>query len=70
MRKAFRHTGVLMMLGVVALGLVGAAYTLWYEELNLNATVKTGPGFPFKVRCLSAAMSQTRIAPSSDPEAS
>ena len=42
MRKAFRHTGVLMMLGVVALGLVGAAYTLWYEELELNATVSTG----------------------------
>lgn len=42
MRKAFRHTGVLMMLGVVALGLIGAAYTLWYENLELTATVSTG----------------------------
>jgi len=42
MRKAFRHTGVLMMLGVVALGLVGAAYTLWYEDLILETTIETG----------------------------
>ncbi len=42
MRKAFRHTGVLMMLGVVALGLVGAAYTLWYERLDVNITANTG----------------------------
>ena len=42
MRKAFRHTGVLMMVGVVALGLLGAAYTLWYEDLQLTATVSTG----------------------------
>lgn len=42
MRKAFRHTGVLMMLGVVALGLVGAAYTLWFEQLQINTTVSTG----------------------------
>lgn len=42
MRKAFRHTGVLMMLGVVALGLVGAAYTLWYEKLTLEANITTG----------------------------
>lgn len=42
MRKAFRHTGVLMMLAVVALGLLGAAYALWYEDLSLNATVNTG----------------------------
>lgn len=42
MRKTFRHTGVLMMVAVVALGLVGAAYTMWYETLNLNATVSTG----------------------------
>ena len=31
-----------MMLAVVALGLVGAAYTLWYEELELNANISTG----------------------------
>lgn len=42
MRKAFRHTGVLMMLAVVALGLVGAAYTLWFENLSLNVTANTG----------------------------
>ncbi len=42
MRKAFRHTGVLMMLAVVALGLVGAAYTLWYEKLTLVSNVTTG----------------------------
>lgn len=42
MRKAFRHTGVLMMLSVVALGLIGAAYALWYEDLTLSATVSTG----------------------------
>lgn len=42
MRKAFRHTGVLMMVGVVALGLLGAAYTLWYEDLQVTAEVHTG----------------------------
>lgn len=42
MRKAFRHTGVLMMLGVVALGLLGAAYTLWWEKLTLEANITTG----------------------------
>jgi hypothetical protein len=42
MRKAFRHSGVLMMVAVVALGLLGAAYTLWYEDLQLNTTVTTG----------------------------
>ncbi|MCZ2108854.1 MAG: hypothetical protein LC118_04705 [Dehalococcoidia bacterium] len=41
MRKAFRHTGVLMMLAVVALGLVGAAYTLWYEKLTMETIVST-----------------------------
>lgn len=30
------------MLGVVALGLIGAAYTLWYEDLKLNVDVSTG----------------------------
>lgn len=30
------------MLGVVALGLVGAAYTLWYEDLVLETTIETG----------------------------
>ena len=42
MRKAFRHSGVLMMVAVVALGLLGAAYTLWFEDLRLEATVETG----------------------------
>ena len=42
MRKAFRHSGVLMMVAVVALGLLGAAYTLWYEDLQLTAQVSTG----------------------------
>lgn len=41
MQKPFRHLGVLMISGVVALGLVAAAYTLWYEDLSLNATVST-----------------------------
>jgi len=42
MRKAFRHTGVLMMVAVVALGLIGASYTLWYEKLTMTTTVTTG----------------------------
>jgi len=42
MRKAFRHTGVLMMMGVVALGLLGAAYTLWYEDVTVTSNVETG----------------------------
>ena len=42
MRKAFRHTGVLMMAAVAALGLLGAAYTLWFEDLELHAEVETG----------------------------
>lgn len=42
MRKAFRHSGVLMMVAVVALGLLGAAYTLWFEDLQLRAEVSTG----------------------------
>jgi len=42
MRKAFRHTGVLMMAAVVALGLLGAAYTLWWERLTLEANITTG----------------------------
>ncbi len=42
MPKAFRHTGVLMMIAVVALGLVGAAYALWFEDLQLTANVSTG----------------------------
>lgn len=42
MPKAFKHTGVLMMLVVVALGLVGAGYALWYQELVLTANVTTG----------------------------
>ncbi|OAI40847.1 hypothetical protein AYO38_05030 [bacterium SCGC AG-212-C10] len=32
----------MMMMGIVALGLIGAAYTLWYEDLQLNATITTG----------------------------
>jgi len=31
-----------MMVAVVALGLLGAAYTLWYEDLTLKADIKTG----------------------------
>jgi|GEM_PF-4788636 len=42
MRKAFRHSGVLMMAAVVALGLLGAAYTLWFEDLQITAQVSTG----------------------------
>ena len=42
MRKAFRHSGVLMMVAVVALGLLGAAYTLWYEDLTITTNVETG----------------------------
>lgn len=30
------------MLGVVALGLVGAAYTLWYDNLTMTTNVTTG----------------------------
>jgi hypothetical protein len=42
MRKAFRHSGVLLGSMIVALGLLGAAYTLWYEDLSLTANVTTG----------------------------
>jgi len=42
MHKAFRHTVVLMTVAVIAVGLLGAAYTLWYENLTLNANVSTG----------------------------
>ncbi len=42
MSKAFRHSGVLMVVATVALGLLGAAYTLWFENLSLTATVSTG----------------------------
>lgn len=38
------------MLGVVALGLLGAAYTLWYEDLTLHADVTTGT-FDFDWSC-------------------
>lgn len=30
------------MMGVVALGLLGAAYTLWYEDLTITSQVTTG----------------------------
>lgn len=42
MRKASKHSAVLMLMGVLALGLVGAAYTLWYEKLTLEANITTG----------------------------
>jgi hypothetical protein len=42
MPKVYRHVGVLFMLAVVALGLLGAAYTLWYEDLSIEADVTTG----------------------------
>lgn len=42
LKKTFKHTGVLMMVGVFALGLLGAAYTLWYEDLVLRADIETG----------------------------
>jgi len=42
MRKAFKHTGVLMMVAVIGLAVAGAAYALWFEDLHLTATVNTG----------------------------
>ena len=42
MRKSSRHIGVLMVLSTLALGLVGAAYALWYEDLQVTANVSTG----------------------------
>ena len=42
MRKAFKHTGVLLMAAVVGLSIIGAAYALWFENLHLTATVATG----------------------------
>ena len=42
MRAAFRHTGVLMMVAVVALGAVGAGFALWFQVLTFNGTVNTG----------------------------
>ncbi len=42
MRKSSRHIGVLMVLSTLALGLIGAAYALWYEDLQLTANVSTG----------------------------
>ncbi len=41
MRKASRHSAILLLIGVFALGLLGAAYTLWYEDLKLNVDVTT-----------------------------
>jgi len=41
MRRPFRHVGVLMIVGIAALGLIAAAYTLWYEDLSLTANVST-----------------------------
>lgn len=41
MRKPFRHVGVLMIMGIAALGLIAAAYTLWYEDLSVTANVTT-----------------------------
>ena len=41
MKKPFRHAGLLMIMGIIALGLVGAAYTLWYEDLSISANVTT-----------------------------
>lgn len=32
----------MLLFGVFALGLLGAAYTLWYEDLTLHADVSTG----------------------------
>jgi hypothetical protein len=42
MRRAFKHTGVLMMVAVIGLTIIGAAYALWFENLTLTATVTTG----------------------------
>lgn len=42
MRKAFKHTGVLLMTAVLGLSVIGAAYALWFEDLRLDANVKTG----------------------------
>lgn len=42
MRKAFKHTGVLLMTAVVGLSIIGAAYALWYEDLQFKAQVVTG----------------------------
>lgn len=42
MKKSIRHSGVLMMLGVFAIALMGSAYTLWYEDLTLEAEIETG----------------------------
>jgi hypothetical protein len=42
MRKAFRHSGVLMMSAIVALGLLGAGFALWFQVLTFNGTVNTG----------------------------
>ena len=41
MKQPFRHIGVLMIMGIAALGLVAAAYTLWYEDLSVTANVTT-----------------------------
>lgn len=42
MNRLGKKAAVLALLAVVATALMGAAYTLWYEDLSLNATVSTG----------------------------
>ena len=42
MRKAFKHTGALMMAAVIGLSMIGAAYALWFEDLRFFAQVNTG----------------------------
>ena len=41
LKKPFRHAGLLMLMAIAALGLIGAAYTLWYEDLSVTANVTT-----------------------------
>ncbi|TAK61635.1 MAG: hypothetical protein EPO22_08250 [Dehalococcoidia bacterium] len=42
MTNAFRHTGVLLMVAIIGLAVVGAAYALWFQVLTLKASVTTG----------------------------
>ena len=65
MRKAFKHTGALMMAAVIGLSIIGAAYALWFEDLTLDATVTTGT-FDVDWSCDTQAIPPNQEAPGCD----
>ena len=53
MKGLGRKVSFLAVAAVTATALLGASYTLWYENLNLNATVATGT-LDGKINCAVA----------------